>query len=104
MGVSGIAPTRKVIDGERFGRHDAADRLMVAAAKLAVDLAMPTESVGSHQMVLPDREGTWVRKLFEKAVGGFYAVVLPSEWKVKPGRKLEAVFSVAGGPGQAPLG
>jgi 5-methylcytosine-specific restriction enzyme subunit McrC len=41
MGVSGIAPTRKVIDGERFERHDAADRLMVAAAKLAVDLAMP---------------------------------------------------------------
>lgn len=43
---------------------------MVAAAKLALDLAMPTESVGSHQMVLPDREGTWVRKLFEKTVGG----------------------------------
>lgn len=88
MGVSGIAPTRKVIDGERFGRHDAADRLMVAAAKLALDLAMPTESVGSHQMVLPDREGTWVRKLFEKAVGGFYEVVLPSEWKVSTGKKL----------------
>lgn len=88
MGVSGIAPTRKVIDGERFGRHDSADRLMVAAAKLAVDLAMPTESLGSHQMVLPDREGHWVRKLFEKAVGGFYKVVLSSEWRVKPGRKL----------------
>ncbi len=89
MGVSGIVPSRKLIDGERFGRHDASDRLMVAAAKLAVDLAMPTESTGGHQMVLPDREGTWVRKLFERAVGGFYDVVLrPEEWSVKPGRKL----------------
>ncbi|QED29976.1 hypothetical protein FRD01_22625 [Microvenator marinus] len=88
MGVLGIAPTRKVIDGDRFGRHDAADRLMVAAAKLAVDLTMPTESLGSHKMVLPDREGYWVRRLVEKAVGGFHKVVLPSEWRVKPGRKL----------------
>lgn len=32
---------------------------------------------------LPDREATWVRRLFERAVGGFYEVVLsPQGWRV----------------------
>jgi 5-methylcytosine-specific restriction enzyme subunit McrC len=89
MGVSGDAPTRAQMSTDRFGRNDADDRFMVAAAKLALDLALPTEAAGMNVLTLPDREVTWVRRLFEKAVGGFYDVVLqPQGWRVRCGGTL----------------
>lgn len=88
-GVSGDAPTRVQMSTDRFGRNDADDRFMVAAAKLAFDLALPTEAAGINMLSLPDREVMWVRRLFEKAVGGFYDVVLsPQGWRVKCGGAL----------------
>ena len=90
MGVSGVPPTRRQMSADRFGRHDAGDRYMVAAARLAFDLALPTEGVGANVLPLPDREDRWVRRLFERAVGGFYKVVLsPEGWRVSPGRMLK---------------
>jgi 5-methylcytosine-specific restriction enzyme subunit McrC len=89
MGVSGDAPTRAQMSMDRFGRNDADDRFMVAAAKLAFDLALPTETYGTNVLSLPDREAIWVRKLFERAVGGFYDVVLsPQGWRVQRGGTL----------------
>jgi 5-methylcytosine-specific restriction enzyme subunit McrC len=89
MGVSGNVPTRAEMSVNRFGRHDADDQFMVAAAKLAFDLALPTEMAGTSALPLPDRKGIWVRRLFEKAVGGFYDVVLsPKGWNVQCGGKL----------------
>ena len=89
MGVSGDAPTRAQMSTDRFGRNDADDRFMVAAAKLAFDLALPTEVAGTNVLTLPEREVTWVRRLFEKAVGGFYDVVLqPQGWRVRCGGTL----------------
>lgn len=89
MGVSGDAPTRAQMSADRFGRNDADDRFMVTAAKLAFDLALPTEASGSNVLSLPDREVTWVRRLFEQAVGGFYDVVLsPQGWRVQCGGTL----------------
>jgi 5-methylcytosine-specific restriction enzyme subunit McrC len=89
MGVSGDAPTRAQMSADRFSRNDADDRLMVAAARLAFDLALPTETAGMNVLNLPDREATWVRRLFEKAVGGFYDVVLqPQGWRVRCGGTL----------------
>ena len=89
QGVSGIAPSRAEMSGDRFGRNDADDRFMVAAAKLAFDLTLPTESLGLSVLSLPDREVTWVRRLFERAVGGFYDVVLsPQGWLVRCGGTL----------------
>lgn len=89
MGVSGDAPTRAHMSTDRFSRNDADDRFMVAAAKLAFDLVLPTEASGTNVLSLPDREVTWVRRLFEKAVGGFYGVVLsPLGWKVLCGGKM----------------
>ncbi|MDR0996366.1 MAG: 5-methylcytosine-specific restriction endonuclease system specificity protein McrC [Zoogloeaceae bacterium] len=82
-GVTGETPIRAQIDREPFGRNDAADRAMLAAAKLAFDLALPVEATGEDRLLDSDRQETWVRQLFEKAIRGFYAVVLPSdEWKV----------------------
>ena len=86
MGVSGNAPSRAEMSGDRFGRNDADDQYMIAAAKLAMDLALPNERAGTNVLSLPDPEVTWVRRLFEKAIGGFYDVVLsPKGWQVRCG-------------------
>ena len=84
MGVSGAPPTRRQISADRFGRHDADDRYMVAAAKLAFDLALPTEVSWRQCASLTCWicEERWVRRLFERAVGGFYDIVLsPAGWR-----------------------
>lgn len=89
LGVSGNPPTRAQMSADRFGRHDAADQFMVAAAKLAFDLLLPTEVSGRNALALPDREERWVRRLYEKAIGGFFDVVLsPKGWQVTCGRML----------------
>jgi 5-methylcytosine-specific restriction enzyme subunit McrC len=62
---------------------------MIALASLAFDLALPTESSGPTALVKPDREETWVRRLFEKAVLGFARVELePLGWSVRGGLHL----------------
>jgi 5-methylcytosine-specific restriction enzyme subunit McrC len=62
---------------------------MVSAAHLAFNLALPTESVGEKHLSLPDREITWVRKLYEKGIAGFYDVVLSSRgWRVDAGKTI----------------
>jgi len=89
MGVSGEKPSRSEVSTERFGRHDADDQQMVAAAHLAFNLALPTETSGTKFLALPDREITWVRHLYEKAVAGFYDVVLSeSGWRVDAGKTI----------------
>jgi 5-methylcytosine-specific restriction enzyme subunit McrC len=83
-GVSGEPPSRFAMGGDRVARHDSADAVMVAAARLAFDLALPTESEGTSRLPSPDREEVWVRNLFERAVGGFYDLRLaPQGWDVR---------------------
>jgi len=87
MGVTGEHSPRGVGGIDRFGRHDAGDRPMVSAAQLAFDLALPTEDSGAKHLSLPDREVTWIRKLYEKGIAGFYDVVLSnSGWNVNAGK------------------
>ena len=89
MGVSGTPPTLREMSTDRFGRNDIEDQAMVAAAKLAFELAIPTETAGPKKMPLSDRDEHWVRKLFERAVGGFFQAVLPpTEWHVRTGGTL----------------
>ena len=89
IGVTGEKPSQTEVSADRFGRHDTGDKLMVEAAHLAFDLALPTEASGSKLMTLPDREITWVRRLYEKAVAGFYDVVLsPKGWRVDAGKTI----------------
>jgi 5-methylcytosine-specific restriction enzyme subunit McrC len=88
-GVTGEAPERRALDQERFGRHDLEDRQMVCLARLAFDLALPMEKAGTRSLPCPEREEHWVRRLFEKAVGGFYAYALdPSAWSVRAGARI----------------
>ncbi len=89
MGMSGAVQTLSELSTDRFGRHDAEDQEMVAAAKLAFELAIPTEVAGPQKMPMSNRDEHWVRRLFERAVGGFFQVVLPStEWRVSTGGAL----------------
>lgn len=90
IGVTGEKPGRGEVSVDRFGRHDAADQKMVHAAHLAFNLALPTESAGTKLLILPDREETWVRNLYEKGVAGFYKTVLDEKvWTVYPGKPIK---------------
>lgn len=89
IGVIGERPSRRDVSLGSFGRLDAQDRQMVTAAHLAFDLALPTESIGAMHLSSPEREIMWFRRLFEKAVAGFYDVALAeSGWRVRAGTKL----------------
>ncbi len=89
QGVVGEAPSRRQISVERCGLHDQADQAMLAAARLAMDLALPTEEAGPHALLDPQRCVHWLRRLYEKAIGGFYRLHLhQSEWVVSTGRPL----------------
>ena len=89
QGVVGELPTRQQISNERFGRHDHADQAMLAAARLAMDLALPTEEAGPNALIDPQRCEHWLRRLFEKAIGGFYRLHLDeAQWLVHTGMTL----------------
>ena len=88
-GVTGERPGPHELPADHFGRHDMADRRMVAAAQLAFDMAFPNEDAGRRQLMSPERRIQWIRTLYEKAVAGFYRVALAGEgWQVAPGRTL----------------
>lgn len=89
-GVSGLAPSRADLARDRISRNDAEDRFMLALARLAFDLALPTEDAGTTAFTEPGRDEQWVRRLFEKAVGGFYAVeLMPKGWGIQAGKVLQ---------------
>ena len=89
IGREPVLTTRMYRPGsDVLGRLGAEDRQMLAAARLAFELALPTENPGSEYIASPQREGDrWIRQLFERAVGGFYEVVLSRlGWQVHRGR------------------
>jgi len=86
LGVSDNKPTPAELSRDRLGRHDLADKEMIELAKIALQLAIPTEEHGGVQHYEPDKSEKWVRKLFEKAVAGFYRVALRgSDFRVRTG-------------------
>ena len=90
MGVTGERPGRGEGYIDRFGRNDVDDQQMVAAAHLAFNLALPTEAAGAKHLSLPDREMTWIRKLYEKGIAGFYDVVLSGKgWRVDADKTID---------------
>lgn len=89
MGVTGERPCRAEVAIDRFGKHDSVDQPMVAAAHLAFDLALPTETPGMKYLSLPDRDIIWMRKLYEKGIAGFYNVALSGRgWHVNAGKTI----------------
>jgi 5-methylcytosine-specific restriction enzyme subunit McrC len=89
MGVVGEKPSLAELSVDRFGRCDVEDRHMVSVAHLVFNLALPTEAAGRNYLSVPDRQIAWIRKLYEKAVAGFYDVVLPKpDWRVDAGKVI----------------
>ncbi len=89
VGVVGGRPERSELARERFTRNDAQDRMMVDAARLALDLSLPSETAGNSLLPLANRADEWVRRLFERAIGGFYRVTLAEAgWKIATGRTM----------------
>lgn len=89
LGVGPSKPTAVELSADRFGRNDADDRAMVALSALANDLALPTEDAGANLLFAPDRQEMWVRRLYEKALAGFYQVTLRHRgWDVRTGTHL----------------
>lgn len=95
-GVVGACPSRAELVQDQIGRNDHGDRQMVELAKLAFELALPTEEAGPTTLVSPERGGVWVRRLFEKAVLGFACVELqPLGWRVRGGTHMDWQMSAA---------
>ncbi|MGC3030180.1 5-methylcytosine-specific restriction endonuclease system specificity protein McrC [Burkholderia sp. DN3021] len=95
-GVAGVRPSRAELAQDQIGRNDHDDRLMAELAKLAFDLALPTEEAGPTTLVSPERGGVYVRRLFEKAVLGFARVELERiGWRVRGGTCMDWQVSAA---------
>jgi len=89
LGVVGARPSDAQMATEQMGHHDRNDLSMVAAAKLAFNLCIPQEDKGRYSLHSPDKEERWVRQLFEKAVVGFYKVLLDKkDWSVRSGKRI----------------
>ena len=89
-GVAAVKPSRTELSVDRLGRHDTDDLLMITLAKLVFDLVLPTEDEGGHTLTRVEKDAVLVRRLFEKAIGNFYAAELrPLGWTVYPGKQLK---------------
>ncbi|MDE5454896.1 5-methylcytosine-specific restriction endonuclease system specificity protein McrC [Bradyrhizobium sp. CSA112] len=91
LGVPGVRPSRAAMSADRLGRNDAEDLLMITLARIVFDLVLPLENEGDHALVQLDRDEMIIWKLFEKAIGNFYAVELgaASGWRVQQGRRFQ---------------
>ncbi len=70
---------------DNAGWVDAHERQMLAAARLALDLSIPTEQSGVALLPIVNRSETEGWRLYENAVAGFYDVALSHRgWRVKP--------------------
>jgi 5-methylcytosine-specific restriction enzyme subunit McrC len=89
-GVSAGRPSRAELSRDQIARNDDDDRLMVKAAELALDLILPSETAGYGRLTRLDRDERLLRRIFEKAVAGFYKHELHSRngWQVRPQVKL----------------
>lgn len=69
---------------DNIGWMDTHERQMLAAAKLALNLAIPTEQSGLALLPIVNRSETEGWRLYENAVAGFYDVALSHRgWKVR---------------------
>ncbi len=90
MGVVGACPAHNTMKATQFGRNDRDDQQMLAAARLAFELALLTEAAGIRRLVSPSRNIHWLRRVFEKGIAGFYEVHLARQnWRVQAGTQIQ---------------
>ena len=95
MALAGVRnePDARRISGQILssgaGWMDAEERRMLASARLAFDLAFPTEAAGNALLAMADRDANPGWKLYEYAVAGFYEAVLRDRgWNVRHGQHM----------------
>ena len=95
MALAGVRdePDARRISGQILssgaGWMDAEERRMLAAARLAFDLVIPTEAAGNALLAMADRDANPGWKLYEYAVAGFYGAVLRDRgWNVRHGQHM----------------
>lgn len=91
LGVKSVRPSRAEMTRERFGRHDAEDRIMVTVAEVALDLVLPSETAGGSVATRLERDEKLLRRIFEKAVAGLCRHELHGRngWTVSPQKSLD---------------
>lgn len=103
MGVVGPRPSWAELASDQIGRNEAADRLMVALARMVFDTIIPTEEAGDVSGALPDSTDHLIRRLFERAVGNALRLeLLPKGWRVTQGKRLSWPITAAS-PGIAAI-
>jgi 5-methylcytosine-specific restriction enzyme subunit McrC len=86
LGVGGVHESHSV--PPRFS-IDRRDQRMVALAKLALEMQIPSEETGLNALYDVEQNDVWLRQLYEKAIGGFYRFHLDGAlWKVETSKKL----------------
>ncbi|MBS0298175.1 MAG: 5-methylcytosine-specific restriction endonuclease system specificity protein McrC [Proteobacteria bacterium] len=90
LGVRAGRPSRIELARDQIARHDADDRVMVKVAELALDEVLPSETQGGVSATRLDRDEALLRRIFEKAVAGFYRYELHARdgWTVSPQKAL----------------
>lgn len=82
-GVGDKRPTRSEVSKDQVARHETEDRLMVAVATMALDFLVPSEAAGEVHLTRLDRDERLLRRIFEKAVAGFYRHELAGSRRVR---------------------
>ena len=89
VGIRDSEPTRRERRELRKQRNLSRDRRMIAAAELMLDLSIPEPGAGMDDVIAPKENDSYLRDLFEKAVGGFYKRSLAAQgWQVQTGKQL----------------
>ncbi|EZP43371.1 putative McrC protein [Micrococcus luteus] len=87
-----------------LGRNDEADRRVVSAAVLLLQMAVFTEGAGTLRGQAPDRDIRRWRRLYESAIRGFYGAVLHGDPWTADSRQSQHVWPVVDPtPGMAAL-
>ncbi|WP_046300199.1 5-methylcytosine-specific restriction endonuclease system specificity protein McrC [Mycobacterium sp. UM_Kg27] len=84
-GVSTRLTTAREAAQLTLGRNEQDDIEALDAARLLLEMTVPTEEAGRTSTRDPERDAAEIRQLYEAAVRGFYRTALGSEWTVDPG-------------------
>ncbi|MGJ4940625.1 5-methylcytosine-specific restriction endonuclease system specificity protein McrC [Bradyrhizobium sp. HKCCYLS1011] len=72
LGIAASRPTRQEMSADTIGSHQSEDRFMISVAQLVFEMLLPNETHGDMKLPRLKRDEFTLRKIFEKAVAGFY--------------------------------
>jgi 5-methylcytosine-specific restriction enzyme subunit McrC len=106
LGVAPVRPSSGEMSRDPIASHQSDDRLMVAVARLALDLVLPSEKAGAARVTRLERDEELLRRIFENAVAGFYRHEFHGRdgWRVRSQAAMDwgAEMTTAGASGLLP--